>query len=217
MSNFQDIYRDFPSRVCEVWQRTKTHPDNEAEDRSVTAMLMTAAAGFAMPWENLKEVGLSERDNWNAHPAFDNTDQSSYRDVLKKCAIFFKQKLHECESLQDITFMHCQELADIKPAAENVSGGKALKLKDHNVRCAIRIFRNALAHNNIAAIGTDENHIQKLVFFSENRVGSGCHSTRDGWLVLTISVQSFGAFLDAWFLLLAPPNSFAGAAKAFAS
>lgn len=216
MSNYQDIYRDLPSRVCQVWQRTKMHPDNETEDLSVTAMLMAAAAGLAMPLESLKDVGIGNRNDWNSHPAFGTAEQSEYKAALERCNKFFSQLIVRCESLQDIVLMRCQELCNIREAAEGGQGGTPLDRAKSNVRFVTKILRNALAHNNILAFGKSRNQIENLVFFSENRTGSGCKNTVDGWHVLTISVKSFEEFLNAWFDLLKGQDSFVGAAMALA-
>ena len=204
MSAYQDIYLDLPSRVSEVWKRTKTHPDNESKDLSATAMLMAAAAGLAMPWESLKDVGIGNGSDWNAHPSFANGNQKHYQAVLKSCSAFLAQKISDTESLKTISFQHCQNQIEIRDVAEYGQSGKTQK---HTVRCAVRVIRNALAHNNIVAFGPNPEQIEKIGFFSENRIGSGCVSTIHGYLVLTITTESFAAFLDAWFLSLLPTKS----------
>ena len=59
MTAYYDIYSDLPTRVYEVWQRTKVQTSSPQQDFSVTAMLMAAAAGLAMPLENLKNQLLT--------------------------------------------------------------------------------------------------------------------------------------------------------------
>lgn len=216
MSNYQDIYRDLPSRVYEVWQRTKKIQEKEPEDRSVTAMLMAAAAGLAMPLESLKDVGVGNGTQWKDHPAFDTTDQGTYQAILKSCESFFTQPIAQCAGLQGIAIIHCKELRDIRNAVETSQPGKPLELTKQDVRFVTKILRNALAHNNILAFGTSENQIEKLTFFSENRMGSGCKSTVDGWHALTICVKDFELFLIAWFDLLKEPGSYTAAATALA-
>ena len=216
MSNYQDIYRDLPSRVYEVWQRTKRVQEKESEDRSVTAMLMAAAAGLAMPWENLKTEGLDKKEKWRDHPAFNHVDQSKYKSALKSCNSFLKQPINGCHGLQNAVLMPCQELRNIRDAAKCGHGDASLDISKHDVRFALKIMRNALSHNNIFDIPDSQDRIEKLVFFSENRTGSGCKSTVDGWHVLTISVKSFEDFLNAWFDLLKGQDSFIGAAMALA-
>ena len=57
MTTYQDIYQDLPGRVHRAWQRLANNSLPESgEDLSVTVMLMAAAAGLAMPFENLKDL-----------------------------------------------------------------------------------------------------------------------------------------------------------------
>jgi hypothetical protein len=202
-----------PSRVFEVWRRTKKNQEEsrkketqnkESNDLSVTAMLMAAATGFAMPWESLKNVGSGNRNDWNAHPSFANGNQAHYQSILKSCDKFLSQKISDTASLQSVSFRHCSDQSDICEVAEYGEKGKELELNKHTVRCAVRVLRNALAHNNIVAFGSTPDQIDKLGFFSENRVGSGCVSTIDGYLVVTFATSAFQDFLDAWFLILKP-------------
>lgn len=207
MSMYQDIYRDLPSRVFKVWQQTKTHPEQKTEDLSVTALLMAAATGLAMPWDTLKDVGHGNGNNWNVHPSFVNGNKKHYQAVLERCSAFLAQKISATESLKDISLRHCQSQADIRDTAENSQSGTQLELHKHTVRCAVRVLRNALAHNNIVAFGQTPEQIDWLGFFSENRVGSGCISTIDGYIVLTISKDALADFLNAWFSSLIPKKS----------
>lgn len=213
MSNYQDIYRDLPSRVYEVWQRTKTAQATEAVDRSVTAMLMAAAAGLAMPFENLKDVGVGNRKDWNSHPAFNTTEQSDYQNALKKCKTFFDKPVAQCPGLQRSTILCCQNPGCIRNAVESGQGAQAIDATEQSTRFAVKIIRNALAHNNLLTFGASVEQVDKLTFFSENRTGSGCKNTVDGWHVLTITVTNFEVFLQAWFGLLDKSGSYSAAAQ----
>lgn len=216
MSNYQNIYQDLPSRVYRVWQSTKDGLAPPTEDLSVTAMLMAAAAGLAMPFENLKDKGEGNRKDWNKHPAFGRTTQTEYQKSLKSCNEFFKKSIQECDGLKSSTLMQCQKLEDIREAARSSRGSAALDLEKHDVRFALRILRNALAHNNILDVPNDSDQIEKLAFFSRSNWCSSC-GRMDGWYVLLISVDAFKQFLEIWFDLLKEPGSFAGAAKAIAN
>lgn len=207
MTAYRDIYCDLPSRVHEVWQRTKAVEANDAEDRSVTAMLMAAATGLAMPFENLKDVGIGNGEKWKDHPAFQASDQSKYQKTLKACDLFFKQAIGTCPGMQNAILLHCGELKDIRDAAESGQGDASLNVAKHKVRFALRILRNALAHNNIFGIRNDQGHIEKLTFFSQSNWCSNCNRT-DGWDVLVIPVASFEAFLQKWFELLKDPEAY---------
>lgn len=203
MTAYRDIYQDLPLRVYELWQQNK-NATGSLGDLSVTAMLMAAATGFAMPWESLKDVGSGNRDDWNAHPSFANGNQAHYQSVLKKCNQFLSQRINDIACLQSVSLHQCADLSEICDVAEFGDKGKKLELNRHTVRCIVRILRNALAHNNIVAFGVQSDQIDKLSFFSENRVGSGCVSTVDGYFVVTIATSTFQDFLDAWFLMLQP-------------
>lgn len=208
MTAFLNIYSDLPSRAHEIWQRTKGPKERDHRDLSVTAMLMAAAAGLAMPWESLKDKGSGNRKNWDDHPSFQGGDQASYKNALKAIDRFCDKRLSDCLHQEESTLYHCPKLGGIRHTVEQDGDSSTrLKLEDCTVRCAIKIIRNALSHNNIFALGSDLNEIEKLGFFSENRVGHGCQSTVDGWHVLVTSVGAFEKFLQTWFALLQTKNS----------
>lgn len=215
MTAYHDIYSDLPTRVYEVWQRTKIPKESAQQDLSVTAMLMAAAAGLAMPFENLKNEGVGKSKKWNEHPMFHKATQSAYQAVLKKCDDFFKQPINTCDGLKTAVLMQCQELKDIRTAAGTGQGDVAMDAAKYDVRFALKILRNALAHNNILTVPNSGGEIEKLAFFSKSNWCSSC-DRMDGWNVLVIPFQSFEAFLDKWFDLLKEPNSYPGAALAVA-
>lgn len=140
MTMYQDIYQDLPGRVHRVWQRTNTSSNSDCtEDLSVTAMLMAAATGFAMPWESLKNVGSGNRNDWNNHPSFANGDQVHYQSILKKCDKFLSQKISDTNSLKSISFLHCSEQSDISGAIEFENGEKKTgDQKAHRAMCCSR-------------------------------------------------------------------------------
>lgn len=207
MTDYRDIYCDLPSRVHEVWQRTQAAEANASEDRSVTAMLMAAAAGLAMPFENLKDVGVGNGEKWKDHPAFQTSDQSKYTKALKACDLFLKQAIGTCPGLQNAILLHCRELKNIRDAAESGQGDASFNVAKHKVRFALKILRNALAHNNIFGVRDDQGQIEKLTFFSQSNWCSSCNRT-DGWDVLAMPVASFEAFLLDWFKLLKDPAAY---------
>ena len=213
MTAYRDIYCDLPSRVHEVWQRTQAAEANDAEDRSVTAMLMAAAAGLAMPFENLKDMGIGNGEKWKDHPAFQASDQPKYKKALKACDLFLKQSIGACPGFEKAVLLQCRELKDIRDAAESGQGEASLNVAKHNLRFALKILRNALAHNNIFGIRNDQGHIEKLTFFSQSNWCSGCNRM-DGWDILVIHVASFETFLSKWFELLKNPDAYIAAAEA---
>lgn len=216
MTIYQDIYRDLPSRVNRVWQKTMTPTTGDTEDLSVTAMLMAATTGLAMPFENLKEEGAANGNKWKNHPAFKTVEPTAYKAAVDKCTAFFGKTLSDCKGLKQATLMHCQKLSDIRAAAPQGHGDAALDLSRHNVRFAIRILRNALAHNNVFDLPcTGGDQIAKLTFFSKSGWGADAASA-PGWFVLVIDVAQFKEFLHEWFALLAPADSMFAAAEAYA-
>ncbi len=217
MSEYQNIYQDLPGRVHRIWNsRESNSPPESGEDLSVTAMLMAAAAGFAMPFENLKDLGAGNKRGWDDHPAFLGKDQAQYKKSLAACNEFLSQPIDDCIGLKDCFLMQCQKLRDIKNAAMAGNGHATLNTRMHNTRFALKILRNALAHNNILDVPDHVGQIEKLAFFSMANSCSSC-GRMDGWHVLVISVEAFKQFLSAWFDLLKEPGSFAGAAEAVAS
>ena len=95
MSCYQDIYSDFPSRCRELWCRIEQSENTHQEDLSVTTLLVIAAAGFAMPWDHLKNNNASTEDNacWKRHPAFKDVSQVKYDAALRKLSTEFTKNL----------------------------------------------------------------------------------------------------------------------------
>lgn len=215
MSNYRDLHSDLPSRVFCLWQRTKLDASGSFEGLSVTAMLMAATAGFAMPWEVLKNQANGKITDLLPYPALERTNLPAYQKALEQCRKFFDKSV-ECADLMGIRALHCEELAEVRNAAENSGQATVIDLQQKNVRWLVRIFRNALAHSNIMTFGTNANQIERLAFFSENRIRQGCTSSVEGWHVLVMPVDVFEQFLMAWFELLASDQSHAAAATALA-
>ena len=194
MTAYYDIYSDLPTRVYEVWQRTKTQEISSQQDLSVTAMLMAAAAGLAMPFENLKDQGVGNGQKWSEHPMFHRAAKSAYRSALASCDAYFKQSINTCDGLNSAVLMQCQKLKDIRTAVTTGHGDATMDTAKYDVRFALKILRNALAHNNILSL-PDSGEIEKIAFFSANNWCPG-GGQGDGWNVLIFPVQSFEIFLD---------------------
>jgi len=79
MSYYENIYNDLPLRCARLWKKMRKQAEEQELD--VTFMLMTAAAGFAAPFEHLKIQSGQAKDNRN-HPAFKDFDESHYKKVL---------------------------------------------------------------------------------------------------------------------------------------
>lgn len=208
MSCYKDIYRDLPSRVYHIWremrEQTITH---NGQDVSVTMMLMAAATGLAMPLEHLDR----NSKKWKKHPAFKHVPQADFNKIKNKFSNFFEKKISNQKGLKDAFFMHCQKLEEIKDSAKIRHGDACLDPQRHSTQFAVRVLRNALAHNNIADIPNESDQIKDIVFFSK----SGIQTESDtGWHVIVIPVESFREFLEEWFDLLKESDSMAQAAAA---
>lgn len=209
MSYYKDIYRDLPSRVYHIWREMRERPIlHNGQDVSVTMMLMAAATGLAMPLEHLDR----NSNRWRKHPAFQHVPQAEFSKLKNKFSDFLQKRIFEQKGLQDALFMHCQKLEDIKKSAKSRHGDACLDPQRHSNQFAIRVLRNALAHNNIADIPNASDQIKEIIFFSK----SGIQTESDtGWHVIVISVESFREFLEEWFDLLKESDSMAQAAAAF--
>jgi hypothetical protein len=205
MTNFVDIYQDFPSRVSEVWERLRNPGQQKSErDLSVTAMLMAAATGLAMPQEHLKK----DVNYPNDHPSLIGANQAHYQMVHSRCEAFLKQKISAIDCLKSISFMHCQNMADISDAIEYGNNGQTVfDLEEHTLDCFVYVLRNALAHNNIVAFGNSVNDITSLGFFSQSRGKKNCKCKKKGdHLVVAITTHALQDFLDTWFEMLTLKN-----------
>ena len=202
MTNFVDIYQDLPSRVSEVLERLRNPGQQKSErDLSVTAMLMAAATGLAMPWEHLKKGS----NNSGEHPSFNGVDQAHYKSVRTHCEEFLKQKISAVDCLKNnISFMHCQKMSHISDAIEYGNKNETIfNLEEHTLDCFVYILRNALAHNNIVAFGESKEKITKLGFFSESKGKPNCECKKIGkYLVVGITTRALQDFLDTWFEML---------------
>lgn len=216
MSSYKDIYRDLPSRIHHIWKEMRDKSITyQGQDASVTTMLMAAAAGFAMPLEHLRETKSSQGNKWKDHPAFNNVSPQKFNRTREDFRKFFDSKISECPGLKDGRLIHNQKLGEIRESAQSEVGDASLDVSRHDVRFAVRILRNALAHNNICDIPNANEKIEKLIFFSASTWPSQ-GTTSSGWFVLIISVESFGIFLEEWFQRLNETDAMAGAAMALA-
>lgn len=210
MSYYKDIYRDLPSRVHHIWgeMRKKSITHNN-QDVSATMMLMAAATGLAMPLEHLDR----STKKWKKHPAFEHVSEQQFVNLKNKFDKFFNKNVSNQIGLGDAFLMHCQNLENIKEAARSRHGDADLDPSRHSTRFAIRILRNALAHNNITDIPDESDNIKDIVFFSKSGISA---ESQEGWHVIVIPKISFGEFLETWFELLKDTDSMPQAAMAFA-
>ena len=202
MSSYVDIYKDFPTRCERVWELVRNAPSSGDADLSVTAMLMAAAAGFATPFENLKHLGAGSNQEWNSHPSFRGVKQKEYKQALKRFDGIFQVRISESplfgiDAARAWRFARCLKLVEVRDVAERGTGETISD--NEKVRFAVKLLRNALAHNNMFAFGSDASHISDLAFFSEERDGEGKPPVVTGWHVAVTSVAGFEAFLNQWF------------------
>ena len=152
MTAYSDIYKDLPARVYAVWQQTKTQENDIQRDLSVTAMLMAAAAGLAMPFENLKDQGTGNGKKWKEHPMFHEVNQPDYQATLNFCDSYFKNTINDCPELSGAVLIQCQNLKDIRNSVNIGKGDASMDIAKYTVRFALKILRNSLSHNNILTI-----------------------------------------------------------------
>lgn len=210
MSCYVDIYKDFPLRCQEVWERIEHSGQTSDRDLSVTAMLMAAAAGFATPWEHLRQADMKAEKAWQDHPAFKNVSQEAYDRTLKRLSKQFSESLLTSPFFQgEGNFCwklgYCKELKQVRDVGE-YGDGVQVSLEQCNVRFLLKVLRNALAHNNICAFGNENREIDRLSFFSEDV--EYIHHTKvvNGWNVATTTVGGFNSFLKKWFDLIKEPR-----------
>lgn len=198
MSNYQDIYRDLPSRVNEVWYRIKEIQEKEEKDLSVTAMLMAAATGLAMPLEDI-HITQRRRPRPN-HVMIDANENIKYQTAIKKFKDFLDEDLNKCEIFTNSKFSRCAKFSEIRNIGE-YGGDDAVELGKYKVGFAISIIRNALAHNNIMAFGMTMEKIEKITFFSENWIKVPKRKL-NGWNLITMQTHEFNNLLERWFELI---------------
>jgi len=208
MSYYKDIYHDFPLRCGELWQKLRLQA--ESNKRDVTFMLMTAASGLAAPFEHIKENALKNGEQ-HRPPAFPEGNDEHYEEVLKKV-----QKAIDSDISQSYAFKHLPiarwKLRTFDNPSQIVgylelphkSIGRPFSIR--SARDLIKVFRNALAHNNIHAFNrTRAAEIDEIAFFKEDR-GPYNKKTNQceilGYNVISLPHTDFAAFLDAWFALL---------------
>ena len=207
MSCYEDIYNDFPLRCASVWDSMAAAAS--AQDLDVTFMLMVAAAGFATPWEHLKIQPGQAKDNKN-HPAFLHFDEKAYQRSLSMVDKALKARFQNsplfCHASTGKWFYgHAQTIEAIRDMAESHSPRQG-KIEDLTARSAVKVLRNAIAHNSIYAFARDRPKvISELAFFSEivdKSKASGGAKQVLYYEVLALPVDDFRQFLTAWFALL---------------
>lgn len=209
MSSYVNIYSDFPTRCQEVWERLERSPKNSERDLSVTAMLMAAAAGFATPFEHLRNGSRSDKEPIKDHPAFQRADEGLYKStkdrvnkVLSEPLV--KSSLFTQSGVFPWKLGKCEELKQVRDVAEYGHGTTVNpSVNGLNAEFLLSVLRNALAHNSICAFGSLR-EIERLSFFSEKLNKE--RTQRVGWNVATVNVDDFSAFLKEWFKLIKEPH-----------
>lgn len=208
MSCYEDIYNDFPLRCAKLWREMRESP--VAKELDVTFMLMAAAAGFATPWEQLKVQPGQGASHSEQHPAFHQYDQKTYVSSLKIINTELDRFLAGSHLFDTADFD--QWLKGSTPRIGNILESvemrilPAVDIRAVKVRQVIKILRNAIAHNNIHAFARSrrghapDQRISELTFFSEARDSKLDASA--GYDVVSMPVDDFKNFLDAWFELL---------------
>lgn len=210
MSCYVDIYKDLPSRCLKLWDRIDQISNKDSEDLSVTTMLVIAAAGFAMPWEHLKQSGSEADARWRSHPAFKNVTENDYDQALKKLNREISKPLvkSELSHFSETQYWHiatCKELGQVREVGE-YGEGDMRDLKKTTIRDLLKCLRNALAHNNVSAFGNSSGEIERLSFFSERVEYPNNVKTVVGWNVATTTIEGFKHFLRGLFDLINTPR-----------
>jgi hypothetical protein len=209
MSYYKDIYNDFPLRCGRLWRKLRKQAEREKLD--VTFMLMTAAAGLAAPYEHIKENALKNGDQ-HRPPAFPEGNDKHYEKVLKTVKKAIERDLPKSEVFGHLPIEKWKlrtlvNLNDIVGYLESPNQSIGHPFPIRTALDLIRVFRNALAHNNIHAFNrSGAAEIDEIAFFREDRSGPYNTVTRQrdilGYNVISLPHTDFAAFLDAWFTLL---------------
>ena len=185
----------------------RSHAEREKLD--VTFMLMTAAAGLAAPYEHIKESALKNGDQYRP-PAFTEGNDEHYEKILEDVTKAINGDLLNSEAFKHLPIARwklrtldnpSQILGYLEFPDESI--GRPFLIR--NARDLIKVFRNAIAHNNIHAFNrTRASEIDEIAFFREdrgyNKKTNQCEIL--GYNVISLSHTDFAAFLDAWFALL---------------
>ncbi|WP_146183348.1 hypothetical protein [Limnohabitans sp. JirII-29] len=170
-------------------------------------MLVIAVAGFAMPWQYLKNNDAPKKQSadWKQHPAFKSVSPEKYGGALKALAIKFAEKINISELAktgdeQFWTIGKCVNFEEVHDVAERKIG--IIENSEITLSRLLHCLRNALAHSGFFALGSTELNIDSISFFSEIRDKKG---TLTGWEVATTSVEGFRHFLNKWFELIGDP------------
>lgn len=195
MSLFRNHYTDLPQRVCRVWQKIRGGGDGLGSDLSVTAALMAAATGLAMPLEDIYVSSDSKKRM--DHPNFDVATSKEYQESVDLFCEFLKEPFASSVEFKSASFFRVKDLGDIRDVVETLNDGKKIDISKNKLqrKDAIFVFRNALAHNNFATFGAGDK-IEKIAFFSDWKNKA---KEKIGYNVLLIRASDFVAFLDSWF------------------
>jgi hypothetical protein len=181
----------------------------ELEKYEVTFMLMVASSGLVAPWEHLKHDALGS-DEVDRPPAFTPGNDDHYKEVLKAFQEEIDKELNKSKFFNRLNLENWRLRTIVNRnqiigylEEHNRSMGSPYKVR--SARDLIKVFRNALAHNNFHAFNRgNASEIDELAFFSENREYN--QVTKDskvvGYNVISLSHRDFATFLDAWFDLI---------------
>jgi hypothetical protein len=209
MSYYYDIYNDYPLRCARLWESFNNSA--EAINLEVTFMLMCAAGGFVTPFEYLK-IQPGQSKNNKDHPAFFNYDEVKYSRSLQAMdkaleCLTSNSSLFRDVQLDKCFYARCDSIGLIRDIAETHQP-KNFSIQDQKARTLVKLLRNAIAHNNIYAFARGHKRdITELTFFCETASSKGGQKTVIGYELLSMPVEEFRAFLNAWFSLLRQTDS----------
>jgi hypothetical protein len=168
-------------------------------------MLMTAAGGLACSYEHIRISG-GEALKRGTHPAFHGLNLYSYKKNLDKLgkilgAPVSESRLFDRSDHNQWIRTKVKEESDIRPSIE---GGKvATEYEDGwKARDVVTVFRNALCHNNIVALGGGDGEIGFLGFFARAYKYIEKNRVPDGFNLVAMPTAEFEIFLENWFEVL---------------
>jgi hypothetical protein len=186
MSAYDDFVHDFPTRCKDLL--TAAARDAAAMEREVTLSIMTAAAGFLVPFERLNPNVKHE------HPAL---DRQRHPEIAGKLDDLLNERfLNSCLWNSTPSTWKAGKLKSIDNAPDDWPELQAPRTlsADRLVKSVVGVLRNALAHGNIYTLGRPQ--IRDIVFISRLE-------DQDGNLLsyrfVQVSPVDFRGFLVRWF------------------
>ncbi len=191
MTAYKNFVSDFPARCLDVLEQAERA--GTLRHRDVTLTLMTACAGFIVPFERL---------NLNKEKPHPSGDATRFGRAAQKLQGLLEEKFLTSSLGQGSTSWRTGKLKSIEGDPDTWSGLQKARAmtKDKKVRGVLGVVRNALAHGNIF---TYENPIQEILLVSAIEDNN---QNIVGFRFIESSPANFRRFLIAWFSFLLTAN-----------